>query len=342
MDRDHLPRFTAAAVQAAPVHLDTAATVDKAVALIAEAAANGAELVVFPEVFVPGYPYWNWTMNPVQGSPWFERLQRASVDLPGPHVDRLRAAARRHGVVLVIGVNERAAHSLGVLYNTLLTIGPDGELLGVHRKLVPTWAEKLTWTGGDGSSLKVHDTPVGPLGALACGENTNTLARFALLAQGELVHASCYIALPVAPADYDMADAIAVRTAAHSFEGKVFSVVACSTISPEIVDALAGDDEELRKQFTRPRSALSGIFGPDGRPVTEPLVDEEGIVYGEIDLARCIQPKQMHDIVGHYNRFDVFRLEVDNRPRPPVTFTVAPTVPPPATLATPAAPEEDA
>ncbi|MDG4856638.1 carbon-nitrogen hydrolase family protein [Streptomyces sp. T-3] len=321
---ENLPRFTAAAVQAAPVYLDPAATVDKAIALIAEAAAGGAQLVVFPEAFVPGYPYWNWTMNPVQGSPWYERLYCSAIDVPGPHVDQLRAAARQYGVVLVIGVNERGPHSLGVLYNTLLTIGPDGALLGVHRKLVPTWAEKLTWTGGDGSSLKVHPTPVGPLGALACGENTNTLARFALLAQGELVHASCYIALPVAPADYDMADAIAVRTAAHSFEGKVFSVVACSTISPEIVDTVAGDDEDVRRMLARPRSALSGIFGPDGRPVTEPLIDAEGIVYAEIDLAKCIQPKQMHDIVGHYNRFDVFQLHVDNRPRTPVSFATDP------------------
>jgi aliphatic nitrilase len=318
---DTFPRFTAAAIQAAPVYLDPAATVDKAVALIEEAARNGASLVVLPEVFVPGYPYWNWTMNPVKGSPWFERLYRSSIDVPGPHVDRLCAAARKHDAVVVIGVNERGPHSLGVLYNTLLTIGPDGQLLGVHRKLVPTWAEKLTWTGGDGSSLRVHRTPFGPLGALACGENTNTLARFTLLAQGELVHAASYIALPVAPEDYDMADAIAVRTAAHSFEGKVFSVVSCSTISPEIVDTVAGDDEEVRRMLARPRSALSGIFGPDGRPVTEPLVDDEGIVYAEIDLAKCIQPKQMHDIVGHYNRFDVFQLHVDNTPRTPVTFT---------------------
>ncbi|MGW6951442.1 carbon-nitrogen hydrolase family protein [Streptomyces xanthophaeus] len=339
---DNLPRFTAAAVQAAPVYLDAAATVEKTIALIAEAAAGGAELVVFPEVFVPGYPYWNWTMNPVQGSPWFERLYRSAIDVPGPYVDQLCAAARQYGIVLVIGVNERSPHSLGVLYNTLLTIGPDGVLLGVHRKLVPTWAEKLTWTGGDGSSLKVHPTPVGPLGALACGENTNTLARFTLLAQGELVHASCYIALPVAPADYDMADAIAVRTAAHSFEGKVFSVVACSTISPEIVDAVAGDDEDVRRMLARPRSALSGIFGPDGRPVTEPLIDTEGIVYAEIDLARCIQPKQMHDIVGHYNRFDVFQLHVDNRPQAPVTFATEPPPPPsPFSLAPPPSPRTD-
>ncbi|MFJ6987335.1 MULTISPECIES: carbon-nitrogen hydrolase family protein [unclassified Streptomyces] len=314
------PRFTAAAVQAAPVFLDTAATVDKALALIAEAARHGASLVVLPEVFVPGYPYWNWTMTPVQGSAWYERLYRSAVDIPGPEVDALRSAACTHGVVLVVGVNERGAHSLGALYNALVVIGADGTLLGVHRKLVPTWAEKLTWTGGDASGLRVHATPLGPLGALACGENTNTLARFALLAQGELIHAANYIALPVAPADYDMADAIAVRTAAHSFEGKVFSVVACAALSPEIVDAVAGDDEEVRALFARPRSALSGIFGPDGRPVSEPLVDDEGIVYGEIDLARCVQPRQMHDITGHYNRFDVFRLHVDNRPRPPVTF----------------------
>ncbi|MFJ1708481.1 carbon-nitrogen hydrolase family protein [Kitasatospora sp. NPDC088346] len=332
-----LPRFTAAAVQASPVYLDAAATVEKVVALIGEAAGRGASLIVFPEVFVPGYPYWNWTMNPVQGSPWFEKLYRSAIDVPGPEVDALREAARRHGVTVVIGVNERGAHSLGVLYNTLLTIGADGELLGVHRKLVPTWAEKLTWTGGDGSSLKVHRTGIGPLGVLACGENTNTLARFTLLAQGELVHAACYIALPVGPEDYDMAEAIAVRTAAHCFEGKVFSVVACSTISADIVDRIAGEDAEIRKMLARPRSALSGVFGPDGRPVTEPLIDEEGIVYAEIDLARCIQPKQMHDIIGHYNRFDVFQLQVDNRPRTPLTFTA-----PPLPETAPSAPKEEA
>ncbi|MFG2225168.1 carbon-nitrogen hydrolase family protein [Streptomyces sp. NPDC048644] len=315
------PRFTAAAVQAAPVFLDPAATVDKAVALIHEAAGHGASLVAFPEVFVPGYPYWNWTMNPVQGSPWYEKLYRAAVDVPGPHVDALRAAAAATGTTVVIGVNERGRHSLGVLYNSMLVIGPDGALLGVHRKLVPTWAEKLTWTQGDGSSVRVHHTPVGPLGMLACGENTNTLARFSLLAQGELIHVAGYIALPVAPADYDMSEAIAIRTAAHSFEGKLFSIVACSTITDEMTEVAAAHDPEIATTMRRPRSALSGIFGPDGRPVTEPLVDAEGIVYAEIDLARCIRPKQMHDIIGHYNRFDVFRLHHDTTPRQPLVRT---------------------
>ncbi|MFI5615095.1 carbon-nitrogen hydrolase family protein [Amycolatopsis sp. NPDC051903] len=317
---EEFPRFTAAAVQAAPVYLDTAATVAKAVSLITEAASNGASLIAFPEVFVPGYPYWNWTMNPVQGSPWYERLYRCAIDIPGPHLDALRAAAAATKTTVVIGVNERSRHSLGLIYNSVVTIGPDGSVLNVHRKLVPTWAEKLTWGGGDGSTVRVLDSAVGPLGALACGENTNTLARFSLLAQGELVHVASYISLPVAPADYDMAQAIAVRSAAHAFEGKLFSIVACSTITDEMVEIAAGDDAAIAKQMRRPHSALSGIFGPDGNPVGEPLIDEEGIVYAEIDLARCIQPKQMHDIIGAYNRFDVFQLHHDTTPREPVVF----------------------
>ncbi|TGD87874.1 carbon-nitrogen hydrolase family protein [Mycolicibacterium sp. CH28] len=313
------PIFRAAAVQAAPVYLDTAATVDKACRLIAEAGSRGAQLVCFPEVFVPGYPYWNWTMTPVQGSSWFERLFCAAIDIPGPEVTALCAAAKAAGTFTVIGVNERDPYSMGTLYNSLLFIGDSGELLGVHRKLVPTWAEKLTWAGGDGSSLRVYDTSIGRLGGLACGENTNTLARFALLAQGEQVHVANYIALPVAPKDYDMVEAIKTRAAAHSFEGKVFTVVSCSAITPEIVDTVA-HDEAARELLSRPHSAFSGIFGPDGRLITEPLVDEEGMVVADIDLNACIQPKQMHDIIGHYNRFDVFQLTVDQRPRSSVVL----------------------
>ncbi|MBY4383765.1 aliphatic nitrilase [Rhodococcus sp. 05-2256-B2] len=317
---DEFPRFRAAAVQASPVFLDPNATVDKACSLIREAADNGATLVAFPEVFVAGYPYWNWTMTPIQGSPWFEKLYRASIKIDGPEVATLCAAAKNAHVTVVIGVNERPAVGVGTLYNTTVTISDDGAVLGVHRKLVPTWAEKLTWGQGDGSSLKVHKTAVGPLGVLACGENTNTLARFALLAQGEMVHVAGYIALPTAPADYDMVEAIKTRSAAHAFEGKVFNVVACSTISREIVDAVAGTDDAARSMLTRRHSAFSGIFGPDGRLMTEPLIDDEGIVYADIDLAKCIQPKQMHDIIGHYNRFDIFDFRVDTRVRSAVSI----------------------
>lgn len=321
MSLPEMPRFKAAAVQAAPVFLDPAATVEKSIALIAEAAKAGARLIVFPEVFIPGYPYWSWITDPVTGSAWFERLVRSSIFVPGPEIDAIRAAARRHDVYVVMGVNERAPHSLGVLWNTLVTIGPDGAILNRHRKLVPTWAEKLTWTNGDGSTLRVTQTDIGNIGGLACGENTNTLARFTLLAQGENVHTASYISLPVAPKDYDMAEAIKLRTQAHSFEGKVFSVVATSTISEQIIQMMEEVRPDARELLERRSSAYSGIIGPDGRSVGTELIDDEGIAYGEIDLARCIQPKQMHDIVGHYQRFDVFQLQLDTRHREPLSMT---------------------
>ena len=319
----NLAKFKAAAVQAAPVFLDPAATVVKAVGLIKEAASNGAKIVAFPEVFVPGYPYWSWITDPVTGSAWFEKLLRGSILVPGPEVDQLRRAARDAGVYVVIGVNERTTVSLGTIYNTLLFIGPDGALLGRHRKLVPTWAEKLTWTNGDGSSLRVYDTALGPLGGLACGENTNTLARFTLLAQGELIHIASYISLPVAPPDYDMADAIRLRAAAHSFEGKLFTIVSCSTISEEIITQMETIVPNARALLERKSSAFSGVIGPDGRVVGQPLIDDEGIVYADIDLGRCIQPKQMHDIVGHYNRFDIFDLRVNRTPQQAVSWADA-------------------
>ncbi len=309
-----LPKFKAAAVQAAPVFLDTDATVDKVCRLIAEAAGNGARLVAFPEVFVAGYPYWSWIANPIDGSPWFERLARSAIEIPGPEIAKIAQAAARHRTHVVIGVNERSRHGIGTIYNTLVTIGDDGRILGRHRKLVPTWAEKLTWAPGDASALRVHRTSIGPLGSLACGENTNTLARFALLSQGELVHVASYISLPVAPPDYDMAEAIKVRAAAHCFEGKLFTVVSCSTVSEEIITAMEPLNPKARELLTRRNSAFSGFLGPDGRVIGQPLIDDEGIAYADIDLGRCIQPRQMHDITGHYNRFDVFDLRVNRRP----------------------------
>lgn len=315
-----LPKFKAAAVQASPVFLNVDATVEKAISIIKEAAGNGASLVAFPEVFIAGYPYWNWIMTPVQGSKWYEQLFINSITVPGPEVDRICEAARETNSHIVIGVNERG-QSFGELYNTNLIIDNKGNLVGKHRKLVPTWAEKLTWTGGDGSSLKVYNTEIGPIGTLACGENTNTLARFSLLAQGELIHIANYISLPVAPPDYDMAEAIKIRAAAHSFEGKLFTIVSCSTITKEIIDIMKEDVPNAEELLTRKNSAFSGIIGPNGAVIGKPLIDEEGIVYADIDLSKCIQPKQMHDILGHYNRFDIFDLRVNISPRKNITFT---------------------
>jgi aliphatic nitrilase len=258
-------------------------------------------------------------MTPIAGSPWFERLFKTAVDIPGPHINRLCSAARDAGAYVVMGVNERDPYSMGTLYNTIVFIADTGDILGTHRKLVPTWAEKLTWAGGDGSSLRVYDTGICRLGGLACGENTNTLARFALLAQGENVHTANYIALPTAPEDYDMVEAIKVRAMAHSFEGKVFTIVSCSALTPEIVDAVA-HDADSRRMLARRHSAVSCIVGPDGRVMGDALIDDEGIVYADIDLNRCIQPKQMHDIIGHYNRFDVLSLRLNRRPQGALEF----------------------
>ncbi len=312
------PKFVAAAVQAAPIFLDAKASTEKACRLIREAAAGGAELVALPEVFIAGYPYWNWMMSPLEGSAWFRRLYLSSIDVPGPEVQALQSTAKACGVTVVIGVNERSPVSMGTIFNTNLVIGPNGDLLGRHRKIVPTFAEKLTWGSGDGESIRTYDTPIGRLGTLACGENTNTLARFALLAQGEQVHVANYIAFPFT-ASYDMPDAIKIRAGAHSFEGKVFTIVACSAMSQEIRDALGTTPERLQQLSGTP-NAFSGIFGPDGRLLSSSLIDEEGIVYGEIDIEKSIEPKQFQDIIGHYNRFDIFELRLHRRSLGPIQF----------------------
>ena len=312
-------KFKAAAVQTSPVFLDAEKTIEKAISFVKEATVNGANLVAFPEVFVSGYPYWNWIMTPVQGSKWYEELYKSAVKVDDAVMQPLYQAAKNHNCHIVIGINERG-DSYGEIYNTNLIIDNKGKLIGKHRKLVPTWAEKLTWTSGDGSSLKVYNTEIGPIGTLACGENTNTLARFTLLSQGELIHIANYISLPVAPPDYDMAEAIKIRAAAHSFEGKLFTIVSCSTISKEIMDALKSDVPNVEELLTRKNSAFSGIIGPNGAVVGQPLIDDEGIVYADINLQKCIQPKQMHDILGHYNRFDIFDLRVNTAPTRKITF----------------------
>lgn len=312
-------KFKAAAVQTSPVFLNVDKTIEKAISFIKEASSNGAQLIAFPEVFVAGYPYWNWIMTPVQGSKWYEQLYKNSVAVTDKSMKPLFKAAKNFNMHVVIGINERG-DSYGEIYNTNLIIDNHGTLIGKHRKLVPTWAEKLTWSSGDGSSLKVYKTEIGPIGTLACGENTNTLARFTLLSQGELIHIANYISLPVAPPDYNMAEAIKIRAAAHSFEGKLFTVVSCSTISKEIMDVLKPDVPNIEELLTRKSSAFSGIIGPNGAVVGEPLIDDEGIVYADIDLEKCIQPKQMHDILGHYNRFDIFDLRVNTAPTRKITF----------------------
>ena len=149
------------------------------------------------------------------------------------------------------------------------------------------------------------------------------------------MHIASYISLPVAPPDYDMAEAIKIRAMAHSFEGKLFTIVSCSTISEDIITAMATIVPDARKKLERKSSAFSGIIGPDGRVAGQALIDDEGIVYADIDLGRCIQPKQMHDIIGHYNRFDIFDFRINRSIQQPLAWSensaVTPELPQPLT-----------
>jgi aliphatic nitrilase len=302
-----------AAVQAAPAYLDRDATVDKVCALIAEAGRADARLIAFPEAFVPGFPHWVYLDRPEANEGYFLDLVREAVDVPGPSTERLGRAARAASAYVVLGVSERSRRSVGELFNTNLIFAPDGSLLGYHRKLMPTYAEKLIWSFGDGSTLRVYDTAVGRLGTLCCGENTNPLARFALIAQGEQIHVATY---PARSADdaYDLRRAIEIRSAAHAFEGKCFVVVAGSVISDEMRQRL-GDTPDKRRLLGERSATLTGIVGPEGGFVAGPAPgDRETIVYGEVALDRCVRAKRFHDLAGNYNRFDVFSLTVNRRP----------------------------
>ena len=166
----------------------------------------------------------------------------------------------------------------------------------------------------------MHKTELGMLGTLACGENTNPLARFSLMSQGEQVHIANYISLPTAPKEYNMAEAIKLRGMTHSFEGKIFTIISCSTVSEEIISEMEEVLPDARKLLTRKNSAFSGIIGPDGTLIGDGLIDEEGIVYADIDLEKCIKPKQMHDILGNYNRFDIFDLRVNTKKQEAISF----------------------
>ncbi|WP_186262171.1 carbon-nitrogen hydrolase family protein [Burkholderia gladioli] len=318
------PAFRAASCHVAPCYFDTPRTVDKACALIAEAAANGAALVAFPEAFVSAFPVWSGVFAPVDVHPFFERLAASAIRVPGPEVRQLQEAARRHGVIVSIGINEGTHVSPACIWDSNLLIGADGRLLNRHRKLVPTYWEKLSWANGDGSGLRVVDTPLGRIGALVCGENTNSLARFALLAQGENVHISSFSPRwpthPRGEGGYDLEAAIRLRAGAHAFEGKLFNIVASGFLPPEAIDLIARDDARARRLLEESPKSVSMIFGPNGTVISEVRRDEEGIVYADIDLARCVVPKQFQDVVGYYNRFDVFELRVNRRALAPASF----------------------
>ena len=328
MISEQLPTIKVAAVQAAPVFLDRDATIAKLDTLVGEAANEGAELVVFGESFVAGFPIWNGVLPPVDQHELHQKLFESSITVPGVKTQELGQIAANYGVVLSVGINERASHTLGQLFNSNLIFDREGHLVNHRRKLVATWYERLTWSHGDAHDLKPVDIGGWGLGALICGENTNTLARYTLLAQGERLHIATYP--PSWPFDqrsnmpeYDLEDSIRIRSAAHSFEGKVFSVVAATALDDEAVECVAQGDERIAKLLrSTPTSSL--IVGPRGETLAGPLVGGEGILYAEVNLADEIALKQAHDIVGTYQRSDIFHLTVDNTRPDPITIQAQP------------------
>lgn len=325
MPGDVYPRFRAAAVQAAPVFLNRDATMVRLEEWVRKAKDAGAGLVVFGESYIPGFPLWNMLYAPIDQHAFYGRLFNNAIAVPGPQVDQLGEIARRHGVVLSVGVTEKGSISMGAMWNTNLLFDSDGRLLNRHRKLVPTWAEKLTWANGDASNLRVEQTSTARLGALICGENTNTLARFALLAQGEQVHIATYppawpTRRPDVNKNYNLTEAIRIRSAAHAFEGKVFNVVASSALDEQTIEDVAQGNNDVRSILASAPPTTSMILGPEGNLLAEPQVAGEGLVVAEIDVSLSIEQKQIHDLVGYYNRFDIFRLTVDQRPHQPITL----------------------
>jgi nitrilase len=313
-----------AAVQAAPAFLNVERTLAKVEELASEAADQGVELVVFGESFVAGYPLWAGVIPAVDQHGFHEELVASSIVIPGPETERLANIARSNQIGLSIGVNERAEHSLGQVFNCNLVFDRTGRLRNHRRKLVATWYERLTWSHGDGHDLCPIDLDGVRVGALICGENTNTLARFALLAQGEQIHLASYP--PAWPFDqreakpeYDLVDSIRLRSAAHSFEGKVFTVVAATTLDSEAISHVARGDETIER-LLRGTPTASLVLGPRGEVLAGPLVGSEGILYADLDLSDPVSLKQAHDIVGTYNRFDVFQLTVDTTRHRPVSL----------------------
>ena len=325
MSTTRYPSFKAAACHTAPVFLDSARTIDKATSLIEEAAGNGASLIAFPESFVPGFPIWAALRAPILNHDFFFALAREAIRLDGPEIGRIRAAARRHGVHVSLGFTEGTDASVGCLWNSNVLIGPDGAVLNLHRKLVPTFFEKLIWANGDARGLRVVQTKLGRIGMLICGENTNPLSRFALMAEGEQVHIStyppCWPTRP--PADsggYDLRRAIEIRAGAHAFEAKVFNIVSSAFTDQSLKDRVGLADKAVLDVIERSPQSVSMILDPTGAVIGEPLSGGEGIVYAEIDTALSVEPKQFHDVVGYYNRFDIFDLRVDRSKRDPARF----------------------
>jgi nitrilase len=306
-----------AIVQESPILLNRQKTIEKAIRLVEQAAENNAELVVFPEAFISGYPAWIWRLRP--GGDWgvseelHARLLESAVDLDSNDLSPICETARKHKITIVCGLNERDSKlSRATLYNTVVIIGADGNILNHHRKLMPTNPERMVWGFGDGSGLNVVDTPVGKIGTLLCWENYMPLARYALYSQG--------IELYIAPT-YDSGDAW-IGTMQHiAREGRCW--VICSGVVLEKSD-IPSDFPERESLYPDTEVWInpgdSAVIAPGGEIVAGPMREEKGLLYAEIDSSNVAVSKRTLDVVGHYARPDIFTLKVNKQPQSPVKY----------------------
>lgn len=318
------PSYKVAAVQAAPAFLDLNAGVDKAVRLIDEAAANGAKLIAFPETWLPGYPWWIWLGSPAWGimKGFVSRYFDQSLAYDSPQADKLREAARRNSMHVVMGLSERSG---GSLYIAQWLIGPQGDTVAQRRKLKPTHVERTVFGEGDGADLAVHDTAIGRLGALCCWEHIQPLSKYAMYAQNEQVHVAAWPSFSI----YDpfahalSADVNNAASKIYAVEGSCFVLAPCATVSPEMIDELC--DTPDKQPLLHAGGGFTKIYGPDGSDIGTPIApDQEGLVYADLNLGAISVAKAAADPAGHYSRPDVTRLLLNRRSSRPVEHLALP------------------
>jgi nitrilase len=300
-----------AAVQAAPVFLDRDASVEKACRLIREAGAAGADIVGFPEGFIPTHPGWFNYINAVgsRSMNFSRRLFQNAVEIPGAETDRLCVACREANVMAVIGVNEKRPGTTSTMWNTQIFISRSGAIVGKHQKIMPTNGEKMVHAGGHGDTLRAVQTEFGTISGLICGENSNPLAVMALAMEYPVVHVAAWPAHFSPGSDMQDASILAARSLAYQL--KTFVISSCAIVTDELIEAY-GPAEEDREQLEQ-LSRLGGtcIVGPRGKIIAGPLGPGEGILYCDIDTDDVIIPKLIHDFAGHYNRPDIFSVRIN-------------------------------
>jgi nitrilase len=312
---DEFPTIRAAAVQAASVFLDREASTEKACELIREAGRNGARLIGFPEGFIPAHPVW-FHFHAATGriaTQLSVELFKNAIEVPGPHVEALRQAAADANAYVVVGVCEKVPNTIGTLYNSQLFLGPDGEYLGRHQKLMPTVGERLVHTGGHGDTLGAFQTEFGPASGLICGENSNPLAIFALTAQYTRVHVMSWPNHFPTIGD-PLRERVKIDSQAFAQMSKAYVVSACGTVDEQVIERLQVSEEDARLLRDPDFCGGSMIVSPDSRVVAGPLGPEEDILYADLDLEVGVKMKLRHDFAGHYNRPDVFQLRVNAAP----------------------------